>query len=178
MMPARWYPTLTCLVLSLAGCGSGADDAAVDTGAAPAPAESEGNPTERALHAHLVLTGGKYAGTYDHNEPEGLCAATKADGSGANLAFPYATSSTPGSLQNVALSADEPSATGSRNFEFTANVTGSDGLPHDVRISPAKGVGTGSAVVTGKFPIFTVKVQGTTADGVKVDATLECAKSK
>jgi hypothetical protein len=154
---------LPCLALALAACGKASDDAHLDTGAAGAAA---------------AATGGKQAGTYDYTEPDGICTAGGPDLAGATLNFPYGDASArPGAIEHVSFGTDK-AGTNSADFGIAFDVTGSDGIPHSIRVDPRNGAGSGTATVTGKFPDYAAKVQGITADGVKVDAVLECIPPK
>ena len=184
MSHARRVLTVPCLALVLAACGTAADDAKVDSGASAttsAAGETDGAPTERPLKAHVVLTGGTHAGTYDYTEPDAMCAGGDAGIEEVSLNFAHSDpSDKPGTIQNVSFGADQISAarTGSDKFGLAMDVTNGAGVSRSIQLAPNRNAGAGTTTIAGQFPVFTAKVQGTTADGVKVDATLECARSK
>ena len=167
---------LTLLVLSLAACGgSGADasdaDAAADGGSADQPA---------GVRARVVLTGGPDAGTYEGTPAGATCIDYQSGGIDGLGAAYYAE---PGSKGIVSIDfgtkSKVPTAGETRSFGFTVGIAKAPtdaitamGTSYIVR--PEDGRGTGTATVAGSAPRYTVRVAGTTADGVKVDATLEC----
>lgn len=168
---------LALLAIACAG-GDKSDAATGDTaGAAPASAESESdNPTERPVHAHIVISGGKLAGTYDATD-RGACTGGTAGLADMGVALAVDSDSIPASpaIQNATYAAKLDAAhAGTKEFGFTALIQGQNDAISIV-INPAKGEGSGTSSLSGDFPRYKVKMQGTTKDGAKVDATLDCA---
>lgn len=165
-------------LLALACGGRKSDTTSGDTAAASsASAESESdNPTERPVHAHIVITGGRVAGTYDATD-RGACTGGTAGLSDMGVALAVETDSVPAApaIHDASYAAKLDAAhAGTKDFGFTTLIQGpNDGA--SIVINPAKGEGSGTSTLTGDFPRYKVRVQGTTKDGVKVDATLDCA---
>lgn len=150
-----------------------ADPSSVNT--ASAASESD-NPTERPVHAHIVISGGKLAGTYDATD-RGACTGGTAGLSdmGVMLAVDADSVPTAAAIHDATYAANLDAAhAGTKDFAFTSLVQGQDDAISIV-INPTKGEGSGTSTLTGDFPRYKVKMQGTTKDGIKVDATLDCA---
>ena len=150
-----------------------ADTAALSSASA---ASDNDNPTERPVHVHIVISGGKLAGTYDATD-RGACTGGTAGLSdmGVMLAMSPDSIPTAPAIQNATYAANLDAAhAGTKEFGFTMLIQGqNDAL--SVVINPAKGEGSGTSTLKGDFPRYKVKMQGTTKDGIKVDATLDCA---
>ena len=180
MTTTRSLAATALLALLAIACGGG-DKAATATsdadGGASTSTESESdNPTERPVHAHIVISGGRLAGTYDATDG-GACTGGTAGLADVRVMLAVDSDSIAASptIQNATYAAKLDAAhTGTKDFGFTALVQGqNDAL--SIVINPAKGEGSGTSTLTGDFPRYKVKMQGTTKDGVKVDATLDCA---
>jgi hypothetical protein len=180
MTSTRSLATTALLALLAIACGGGnkADTATSDAdGGSSASTERESdNPTERPVHAHIVISGGKLAGTYD-TTGDGACTGGTAGLADMGVALAVSSDSIPTgpAIQNATYAAKLDAAhAGTKDFAFTALVQGQNDAISIV-INPAKGEGSGTSSLTGDFPRYKVKMQGTTKDGAKVDATLDCA---
>lgn len=169
------------LALAAAGaCAGGADDGADagDASATEAPAET-GDP---GVRMHIVLTGGPHAGTYEASPAGSECLDYQSGGvDGLGIAY-YAGSNVHGIASiDFGTKAKVPTAGSIDRFGFTVGIgDGTEdmanmmGVPYRVR--PEQQQGTGTATVSGTAPRYTVRVSGTTAEGVGVEATLECLR--
>ena len=128
------------------------------------------------MHAHIVISGGKLAGTYDATD-RGACTGGTAGLSDMGVALAVDADSVPmaPAIHDATYAANLDAAhAGTKEFAFTSLIQGQNDAISIV-INPAKGEGSGTSTLTGDFPRYKVKMQGTTKDGIKVDATLDCA---
>ena len=175
-------PLASSALLALLALACGKPDAATDdttaassTSATSATSESD-NPTERPVHAHIVISGGKLAGTYDATD-RGACTGGTAGLSDMGVALAVDADSVPSApaIHDATYAANLDAAhAGTKDFAFTSLIQGQNDAISIV-INPAKGEGSGTSTLTGDFPRYKVKMQGTTKDDIKVDATLDCA---
>lgn len=180
MTSTRSLGSAALLALLAIACGGGdkSDAAASDTANASSASGESGsdNPTERPVHAHIVITGGRVAGTYDVTD-QGACTGGTAGLSDMGVMLAIDSDSVPAApaIHDATYAANLAAAhAGTKDFAFTTLIQGqNDGA--SIVINPAKGEGSGTSTLTGDFPRYKVKMQGTTKDGMKVEATLDCA---
>jgi hypothetical protein len=134
------------------------------------------------VKAHVVLTGGSHSGTYDATPAGSSCLnyqSTSLDGLG--IAY-FGEPGTKGIASiDFGTQAKVPTAGATDDFGFTVGIGTGDtsalaAMGTNFVVRPKDGRGKGTATVKGSGPRYTVVVSGTTDDGVKVDATLECLK--
>ena len=187
------------LAFALAACGGGGPTTTQQPGAptvAPGqPTVAPGQPTpavpppaQGGAVATVILTGGADAGTYTATglEPNCSLGLIGPGGWGVQLTNLVATDTELGSLQLVAAAegaADDENAffkgtqflmtvtigpslgTSSRNYEVAVRTEAAD----------QESSGTGSAQITDTGSTAVIHATGTTADGVGIDATVNCA---
>ena len=165
---------VTALLLLASACSSTRD--AADTTHAASNAGDASPAGAGHLKVHLVLTGGADAGTYDATPPGAQCidyASAGADGLGVGY-FADPTSARGITTLDFGVEKLAPARAGTSDFGFSVGVAKTAGASHDYTLKPPMQQGTGKATVSGTGPRYTVHVAGKDADGVGVDATLEC----
>jgi hypothetical protein len=198
-LPRRLAPAL--VVLALAGCGSSSPGATTSGGGpqsttvgataaqptagsvATAPASQPGGAAGGTT-VSVTLTGGATPGTYTSNA-DPLCSKGLIGPDGWGVQFSLAEPEPNGlsSVQVLAPAADkaddENSMFAGIAFKITVTV-GSllDGNVYDITVvTPSSGStseGTGSATVEDAGTTAAIQAGGTTADGVGIDATINC----
>lgn len=176
---------LLLVCASLAAC-AGADEDDPSASGADAGAESadagEAAAEEAGVRVRVVLTGGPHAGTHEATPPGSTCIdyqSTGIDGLGvAHYAGPVESGI---ASIDFGTKTKVPTSGSIDRFGFTVGI--GDGTSDPLKamgvsyvVRPERGQGTGMATVTGSAPRYTVRVTGTTAQGVGVDATLECLR--
>ena len=176
MVPFRQRPAIVLLAVLTLACGGGGSDGHLDTASAAASINGNSDPGERAVRVHAVLTGGQAPGSYDSTLPTGICQGgvpeMEAVGIGASL------DSVPDQMfvHDASIAFDHPAAArgGTNDFRFAMVVSGPKG-GDQIELAPKNGKGTGTATISGDFPVYKAHVQGTAANGTKLDVTLDCA---
>ena len=177
-------PRLFALLLALStlgACGGDADaEAAPGADASDSETPADAADAEAGVRMRIVLSGGPHAGTYEATPAGSSCLDYQSTGiDGLGIAH-YAGSDVKGIASiDFGTKAKVPTGGSTGNFGFTVGIgEGTNdplkvmGVPYIVR--PERGQGKGTATVTGSAPRYTVRVTGTTDQGVGVEATLEC----
>lgn len=165
---------VTALLLLASACSSTHDSADGTQAASDAADASSTGAGE--VKVHLVLTGGADAGTYDATPPGAKCidyASAGADGLGVGY-FADPTSAHGITALDFGVEKLAPARAGTSDFGFSVGVTKTAGASHDYTVKPPTQQGTGKLTVSGTAPRYVVHVAGKDADGVGVDATMEC----
>lgn len=168
-------PLLVTALLLLASACSSTHEAADSTHAASSA--DEASPAGAGgVKVHLVLTGGADAGTYDATPPGAQCIDyASAGANGLGIAY-FADPTSARGITTLDFGVEKlaPARAGTSDFGFSVGIARMAGAPHDYSIKPAMQQGTGTVTVSGTGPRYTVHVAGRDADGVGVEATLEC----
>jgi hypothetical protein len=131
--------------------------------------------------AHLVVTGGANAGTYDATGLRGGCSAgLTGPGSFGNQLS--STTGDPKAFNSLQLDVPNARASAAGTPEFLL-VVGFGPLMQrtasytvDTRASAAKKTGAGKVTIQDAGATAKVTIVATTADGVKLEATIDCRK--
>ena len=163
---------LCVLFAAVAACGQGSSA----TGS-QAPASQGGQPQATlpggsgTAVAHLEVQGGPQAGTYDATGPKSDCNIS-ASGSGAT----YGDTAKTEGLTGFLFSSGEGGASPAK-FYFQVlfgAVTLSQATLEISTLDPTTAVGSGTAVLDDKGATIKWTIAGTTKDGAKINATIEC----
>lgn len=166
----------------VAACAKGSEGAADSAGAAPegAPAAASSSGGSRGS-VHLEVVGGKNAGTYDVQMPDGGCSYGLAGDKAWGNQYSIDTSDTKAfsSLQLVVPDA-KAAASGTSTFHITAGfgpLFGQGNTEYDVNTLPdaSKKSGSGTVKVEDNGSTGKVTFDAKTADGVQLKGTIDCA---
>jgi hypothetical protein len=171
--------SLACsLVLAVACKGSDSRKEPLDT----TVAESGGDAAEHEMvRAHVVLTGGRNAGSYDIADAKySTCIPYEQSAkTGASIAYMGDAEETKSGIIQLQYATQKFDAakSGTKEFDLIVGIA-TDGLPMGTQyvVQQHLGKGSGTSTVSGSGPGYTVTVKGKTADGVGVEATIECVK--
>ncbi|MQA00635.1 MAG: hypothetical protein GEU80_15105 [Dehalococcoidia bacterium] len=123
----------------------------------------------------LTLIGGAHEGEYDATAQDGGCSygLTGVDGFGLQYSRDGQEGFT--SLQLIVPSTTD-AAVGTSVFRTTATIGPFvEGNNYDINTLPdAEPIGSGTVTVDDRGDTATITIEGTTADGVGIDATVEC----
>ena len=158
---------------------SGAAATAGQASAAPGPGGATGDVVS------VVISGGADAGTYTGSEePNCSYGLIGPEGWGVQYSIADASAGTLSSLQLIAAAAgnedDEDAMFQGTAFKMTVTIADGTiaGATYDVTVvsdaSGSESEGTGSASVDDAGSTATIRATGTTIDGVKIDATVNC----
>ena len=179
--------------LLVAACSSTSPGASTGGGASSGPGASEGAATSLPAASqggggsgggnatvHLVITGGDFAGTYDVDITEGGC-STGATGAGSFAVASVVVdpkSAFDGPQITVYDAAAAASGTDSQfSAAFTFNsFAGTVEVNPYLTASQGRSFGEGTATLDNRGDSATLTIEGTTADGASVSATIECHK--
>lgn len=163
---------LCVLSAAVAACGQGSSA----TGS-QAPASQGGQPQATlpggsgTAVAHLEVQGGPQAGTYDATGPKSDCNIS-ANGSGAT----YGDTAKTEGLTGFLFSSGEGGASPAK-FYFQVlfgAITLSQATLEISTLDPTTANGSGTAVLDDKGATIKWTIAGTTKDGAKINATIEC----
>ncbi|HET7636661.1 MAG TPA: hypothetical protein VFK93_03180 [Candidatus Limnocylindria bacterium] len=175
-------------MLLLAACGQSATSSSQSPSAADATASASAAATDgsgdggsagngggdAAAKLHAVVSGGQFAGTYDGSVPDGGC-SRGATGKGS-FGLQYSTADQ-AELSSFQLVVPDAKAASSGTDDFSASFTFGDLLNGTtVDVNPKSDKGSGTVSVDDRGDSATIKLQGESADGAKIDATVECSK--
>jgi len=128
---------------------------------------------------HVVVTGGAKAGTYDAVATKGGC-STGANGPGSwGNAYSVPTAA-PAALGSLSLIVPDAKAAASGTKQFLAlfgfgSLLNGNRTELEIETSPgAKQMGSGTVTVKDAGATAAVTIDGQTADGVKIHATIDC----
>lgn len=168
---------LSLLVVALVACGNADTDPSQDT----APAAGEPPAATPAVGAgstttmRVVVTGGSKAGTWTKLQTSPNCTMGYADEGAFGVAANELDAGGDGLLGVDIIVPDAANAaSGTPDFRFIAYIGGSD-TANQLEIHPKKNKGSGTASVERRGRAATVTVRGRTADGVEIDASVECS---
>jgi hypothetical protein len=138
------------------------------TASTPAPAKGAFSVT---------LTGGSSPGKYEGRSDDVQCSATKVEGSSrVEWAAAYDVAAEPASVDGIAsISFEAASANESQALTLTVDVKKPGQPAASFTLAPASGEGTGSAVVDDRGATATIRVNGQTKNGVRIEVRLDCA---
>ena len=163
---------LCVLSAAVAACGQGSSatgsQAPVSQGGQPQATLPGGSGT---AVAHLEVQGGPQAGTYDATGPKSDCNMS-ATGSGAT----YGDTAKTEGLTGFLFSSGEGGASPAK-FYFQVlfgAITLSQATLEISTLDPTTAVGSGTAVLDDKGATIKWTIAGTTKDGAKINATIEC----
>lgn len=160
---------------------------ATTTPAEPAQATATAQPTSgfeglldnKGQTIKLTLTGGQDAGSYEVTTKDGACSYGLAEAASWGNQYSIATADPAAfsSLQLIAANVDP--AGGTSQFMTTVSfgeLFSASGRNYEINALSADEAGAGSGTVTvdDRGETATIRIQGETADGVGIDATIEC----
>ncbi|HET7645775.1 MAG TPA: hypothetical protein VFM03_04755 [Candidatus Limnocylindria bacterium] len=175
------------LALLLAACGGGTstasqggdDDGAQATASATQNGDSgdDGGSAgdaggDAAASVDVTITGGEFEGSYAGSVPDGGC-SRGATGSNT-FGLQYSTTEDV-ELSSVQLIVNDADAAASGSEDFQTTFTFGDLLNGtNVDLKPGEGEGSGTVTLDDRGDTATITIEGETADGVGIDATVEC----
>lgn len=164
------------LVVTIVACSANGDDAreSATTEAAgtltPGAGSSGGLPPTTI---HLLLSSGAHAGSYEVDAKAVTCSHGLAGAKAWGNQFSE-DGAKPSSVQLIVPDA-KAAATGTSEFLFTASFGQLlSGTHYEINRTNGREDGEGTATLTDRGSGATVKIVGTTTDGVGIDATIEC----
>lgn len=168
-------PLVLFLLLSLA-CGRRGDDTAGEGASAASAAETKavGAMMGGGSTLRVAVTGGPHAGQYEKKHDTPTCSVGYA-GKGAWGNAASDTDDKEGLVGMDLIVGDTAAAFRGTN-DFVATIYFDDRLDekNQLEIEPKKGKGSGTVKVERRGAKALVTVKGKTADGVSVDATVDC----
>lgn len=180
--------TLLLALAAVAACnrsdaspdGDGGTDASADAAAAADAATNaarDASPVNSVIH--LVVTGGPHAGTYDAQATSGGCSYGLAKEGAWGNQYSIDTND-PGKFSSLQLVVpnSKNAAGGTKEFLITAHFGAfmGEGTDYTVDTQPAsqRPRGSGTVTVEDRGGSGTVTFSAQTADGVKLEGTIEC----
>ncbi len=169
------FPTVVALLTSACGGGDSQPEGQVasDSGAEGAPAAGE-----PATTIHLVVTGGKHAGTYEATSTDLTCTYGFAGpGSWGNQ---YSvTDKAAGEFSSLQLIVPDAKDAGDGTERMLMTVgfgplLGPAYTEHTIDARQGKGKGRGTIAVDDRGSSGKITFKGTSADGVGLEGTIEC----
>ena len=177
------------LALLLAACGGAGstssaadDDAGSQPSATASAAEDDGQGDgggsagdaggDAAASVDVTVTGGEFEGSYSGSVPDGGCSR---GATGENtFGLQYSTTEDV-ELSSVQLIVNDADAAASGSEDFQTTFTFGDLLNGtNVDLKPGDGEGSGMVSLDDRGDTATITIEGETADGVGIDATVEC----
>ena len=164
--------SLLATIALLAACGGG-------DGAKSAPAGATGGAATTAAAGsgstlRVTLTGGPLPGTHEKVHDSPTCTVGYAKkGAWGNAASDIDDKE---GLVGIDMIVDDPAAAKTGTDKFMATVYVNDRLDekNQITIDPRNNKGTGTVTIDDKGSTATVTIKGTSAQGVGVDATIDC----
>ncbi|HEY1015878.1 MAG TPA: hypothetical protein VGE07_24425, partial [Herpetosiphonaceae bacterium] len=139
----------------------------------------EGLPENKGQTIKLTLTGGQDAGSYEVTTKDGACSYGIAEAASWGNQYSIATADPAAfsSLQLIAASVDP--ASGTNQFMTTVSfgeLFSAAGRNYEIKAldGDEDGAGSGTVLVDDRGETATIRIQGQTAEGVGIDATIEC----
>lgn len=195
-MDRRRIASLFAIPLLLAACGGSSPAPSTGGGESTGPGASEGGTASQPAASqpaasqpaasqggggggggkatvHLVITGGSVAGTYDADITEGGC-STGATGAG-QFAVASVTLDPDTAFDGPQITIYDAAAAGGAgtDAEYSAAFV-FDNYATTVEVNPKLSRGSGTIKLDNRGGTATVTLEGTSADGDQVSATIEC----
>jgi hypothetical protein len=188
MIPSPRLPLVfsAILMLLLAACGGGtANSSAASSASASGQASANASATDAApeggnagaagdatASVNMTVTGGQFAGSYSGSVADGGCSRNL---TGDNTFGVQYSTDQEVKVSSVQVLVYDAKAAASGSDAFKSSFTFGDLFSGTgVDIDPSTNAGTGTVTVDDRGDTATVKVSGETADGDKIDATIEC----
>jgi len=125
---------------------------------------------------HVVITGGKRAGTYDGSTDRGGCSAGMTGKGSFGNQYSLPKENDPKVLNSVQLIVPDAKAAASGTHNFFLNVAFGRIFKRDAeyKVDTEKKSGTGTVTVHDKGSTATINFDAKTADGVHLVGTIDC----